>query len=438
MAALILFGCILLAVLLGYPVALALGGVSLLFGYFLLGPAFMQFLPGRILGVLANYVLLAVPMFIVMGLALQRSGLAETLLRRLGGLAGRRPGGLALAVLAVGALLAASTGIVGASVVTLTLIALPVMRQAGYADEISAGIVAAAGSLGQIVPPSIVLILLASVMRVSVGDLFAEAVLPSALIVGGYAVYLVTAAILGGARRMPALDDQTAEAMASSTAEDSALASGEAPAHPPIWLAIAGPLLLIVGVLGTILAGLASPTEASGVGAVAAIGLWTLSGRARWSGLLELGREALRLSSMIYLILLGATTFALVFRGLEGDALLVDAITGSGLSAEAFVALLLLVVFVAGFFIDFIEIIFIVVPVVLPLIGAYGIDPLWLAVLLGVNLQTSFLTPPFGFSLFYLRGAAPADLATSAVYRGVLPYVIIQLAVLAFLFFRGG
>ena len=432
MAALLLFACILVAVLAGYPVALALGGVSLLFGYLLLGPAFMQFLPGRILGVLSNYVLIAVPMFIVMGLALQRSGLAETLLRRLGRLAGRRPGGLALAVLAVGALLAASTGIVGASVVTLTLIALPVMRQAGYADSLSAGVIAAAGSLGQIVPPSIVLILLASVMRVSVGDLFAEAVLPSALIVGGYATYLVIVAATAGRRLMPAVTiGQPATPATSGPAVSE-------PAHePPVWLAIAGPLLLIVGVLGTILAGLASPTEASGVGAVAALGLWGVSGRPSGAALLDLGREALRLSSMIYLILLGATTFALVFRGLEGDALLVDAITGSGLSAETFVALLLVVVFVAGFFIDFIEIIFIVVPVVLPLIGAYGIDPLWLAVLLGVNLQTSFLTPPFGFSLFYLRGAAPPDLATAAVYRGVLPYVAIQLAVLAYLFWRG-
>ena len=419
-----MFACILVAVLLGYPVALVLGGVSLLWGYVALGPAFMQFLPGRLLGVLSNYVLLAVPMFVLMGLALQRSGLAEVLLRRLARLAGRRPGGLALAVLVVGALLAASTGIVGASVVTLTLIALPVMRRAGYPDGASAGVIAAAGSLGQIVPPSIVLILLASVMRVSVGDLFAAAVLPSVLIVGGYVAYVVALAFGAGGRRLPAL----------APAEPGSPDDGPS---PPVWLAIAGPVGLIVGVLGAILAGLASPTEASGVGAVAALGLWAASGRGSRAGLLDLGREALRLSAMIYLILLGASTFALVFRGLEGDSLLVEAVTGSGLSAGGFVAVLLAVVFVAGFFIDFIEIIFIVVPVVLPLVGAYGIDPLWLAVLLGVNLQTSFLTPPFGFSLFYLRGAAPADLATADVYRGVVPFVVIQLVVLGILFFVG-
>lgn len=424
MATLTLFACILVAILLGVPVAIALGGVSLVVGYVVLGPAFLQFLPGRLLGVLSNYVLLAVPMFIVMGLALQRSGLAETLLRRAGALAGRRPGGLALAVLLVGGLLAASTGIVGASVVTLALIALPVMREAGYADDVAAGVVAAAGSLGQIVPPSIVLILLASVMQVSVGDLFAAALLPSALIVGGYGAYLVTVAVISGHTKMPAV----AHAHPRITAGRR---------EPSLGLALLGPVVLIVGVLGSILAGVASPTEASGVGAVVALGLWVASGRFTWAELIPLGREALRLTAMIYLILLGATTFALVFRGLEGDALLVQAVTESGLSANGFVLVLLAVVFVAGFFVDFIEIIFIVVPVALPLAGAYGIDPLWLAVLLGVNLQTSFLTPPFGFSLFYLRGAAPPDLETADVYRGVLPYVAIQLVVLAIVFALG-
>jgi len=426
MLALAVFACIVLAVLLGYPVAIALGGVSLVIGYIALGPAFMQFLPSRLFGVLSNYVLLAVPMFILMGLALQRSGLTEVLMRSAARLAGKRAGGLAIAVLIVGTLLAASTGIVGASVVTLALIALPVMRKAGYADHVSAGVVAAVGSLGQVVPPSIVLILLASVMQISVGGLFKAALLPSALIVGGYALYLIGRATLA-ASTVPALGDLKAlpEPGLNSPDED----------EVPLWLGILGPLMLIGGVLGSILAGVASPTEASGVGAVAAFGLLAASGRMRLIVVRDICTQALRLSSMIFLILFGATTFALVFRGLEGDQLLVQLIGSAGLSAREFMALLLFVVFIAGFFIDFIEIIFIVVPVVLPLIAFYGIDPMSFAILLGINLQTSFLTPPFGFSLFYLRGAAPPDLATKDIYRGVMPYILVQLIVLVGLFF---
>ena len=435
-AALFVFLAIVVAVLLGYPVALCLGGVALVVGYVLLGPAFMQFLPSRIAGVLSNYVLLAVPMFILMGLTLQRSGLADTLLRGVGGLAGRRPGGLGLAVLAVGALLAASTGIVGASVVTLGLIAMPILREAGYHDRVSSGIVVAAGSLGQIVPPSIVLVLLGSVMQVSVGRLFAAALLPSILIVGGYAVYLLALAYTRPTQ-LPALQRAASNASLQPQVDTAALGRAAAAPDPPLWLGIGGPLLLIVGVLGSILAGAASPTEASGVGAVLALGLLGASGRWSWRVVLDTAREALRLSSMVYLILLGATTFALVFRGLEGDDLLVGWVLGSGLSATDFVVLLLAVVFVAGFFIDFIEIIFIVVPVVLPVVAAYDIDPLWFAVLLGINLQTSFLTPPFGFSLFYFRGVAPLGLRTADLYRGALPYVLIQLLVLAVMFLVG-
>ena len=430
-------------VLLGYPVAIVLGGVSLIVGYVALGPAFMQFLPSRYMGVLSNYVLLAVPMFIVMGLALQRSGLTQVLLAAFAKTLRSVPGGMALAVLFVGALLAASTGIVGASVVTLGLIALPVLKRAGYRDDIAAGIVASAGSLGQIVPPSIVLILLASVMQVSAGALFAAAVWPSLLIVGGYVAFIVSAALCSRSALCPGRNLRIA-------------LDG-----PPMWLAIGGPLLLIAGVLGTILAGIASPTEASGVGAALAVALFLISRRytdadsrvqvvvaaeqpaatrsklaiSSSHDLLDIAAEALRLTSMVFLILFGATTFALVFRGLGGDDLMIDYVQSSGLGAEGFVVLVLVIVFVAGFFVDFIEIIFIVVPVVLPLLQAYGIDPLWFAVLLGVNLQTSFLTPPFGFSLFYLRGVAPAAMSTESIYRGVLPYVAIQLGVLAYLFF---
>ncbi len=424
--AIFVFLVIVFAILTGYPVAVSLGGVSLIAGYVLLGPAFMQFLPSRIVGVLSNYVLLAVPMFIVMGLALQRSGLAESLMKGLAKTMGGLRGGLAIAVLLVGALLAASTGIVGASVVTLGLIAFPVMQAQGYDSRISTGIIASAGSLGQIIPPSIVLVLLGSVMQISVGGLFSAAIFPSILIVGLYGVYILFIAFA-----KPELIPSRVSANLESKVEDSEFKT------PPLWLGVGGPLLLILGVLGSILLGAASPTEASGLGAVVSLGLLAASGRWSFNTVLEIGRESLRLTSMIFLILLGATTFALVFRGLEGDQLLVSWVTDSGLSASAFVLILLLVVFIAGFFIDFIEIIFIVVPVVLPLVHAYGIDPLWLAVLLGINLQTSFLTPPFGFSLFYLRGVIPESVPTSDIYRGVIPFVLIQLVVLGFVFWRG-
>ena len=413
--ALFVFLAIVAAILLGYPVSISLGGVALVAGWWLLGPAFMQFLPSRLLGTFSNYVLLAVPMFILMGLALQRSGLASTLMRTVGGLLGRTPGGLGLAVLGVGALLAASTGIVGASVVTLSLIALPVMDAAGYRPALASGVVAASGTLGQIVPPSIVLVLLGSVMQVTVGDLFAAALWPSLLLIAAYAAVIVGVAVL-----------RPAWAPATQVSLDLHQPSSKAQR----WLGILGPVVLILVVLGSILAGAASPTEASGVGAVLALGLLFASGERDWRAYEDVGREALRLSSMVYLILLGAGTFALVFRGLEGDAFLVEWVTSAGLDAGTFVIALMIVVFIAGFFIDFIEIIFIVVPVALPLIRALEVDPIWLSVLLAVNLQTSFLTPPFGFSLFYLRGAAPAHYRTFDVYRGVAPFVGLQLMLL--------
>lgn len=433
--ALLVFAVIVLAILSGYPVAVSLGGVSLVAGYFLLGPAFMQFLPSRVVGVLSNYVLLAVPMFIVMGLALQRSGLAESLMKGLAKTMGTLRGGLAIAVLLVGALLAASTGIVGASVVTLGLIAFPVMQSQGYNARVSAGIIASAGTLGQIIPPSIVLVLLGSVMQVSVGGLFSAAIWPSVLIVGLYAGYILVLAFAKPSL-MPSAPASRMELSAFAKTTENQEGSVDDPT-PPLWLGIGGPLVLIIGVLGSILLGVASPTEASGLGAVLALGLLAAAGRWSWATVLAIGKESLRLSSMIFLILLGATTFALVFRGLEGDSLLVSWVTDSGLSANMFVILLLIVVFIAGFFIDFIEIIFIVVPVALPLVHAYGIDPMWLAVLLGINLQASFLTPPFGFSLFYLRGVVPASIPTSDIYKGVIPFVLIQLAVVIVIFCWG-
>ena len=418
--ALLVFIAVVVAILLGYPVAISLGGVSLVAGYWLLGPAFMQFLPSRLLGTFSSYVLLAVPMFILMGLALQRSGLAAVLMQTVGRLLGRVPGGLALAVLGVGALLAASTGIVGASVVTLSLIALPVMDGAGYRPSLASGVVAASGTLGQIVPPSIVLVLLGSVMQVSVGDLFAAALWPSVALVMSYATVIVGFAFAKPAWAPPI--------------DGVSLGTDEVGVRKRL-LGVLGPVVLIVAVLGSILLGAASPTEASGVGAVLALGLLYASGERDWRAFEEIGRESLRLSAMVYLILLGASTFALVFRGLEGDAALVAWITDAGLDARTFVIALMLVVFVAGFFIDFIEIIFIVVPVALPLVRALDIDPIWLAVLLAVNLQTSFLTPPFGFSLFYLRGAAPTHYRTADVYRGIAPFVGLQLLLLLSLLF---
>ena len=420
--ALLLFLSIFVLILYGYPVAFTLGGVSLLYALCFLDPASFSALPPRIMGVMSNYVLLAVPLFIYMGIMLEKSGIAERLLEAMAMLFGRKRGGLAISVVIVGALLAASTGIVGATVVTMGLISLPTMLKRGYRTEVATGVIAASGTLGQIIPPSVVLVLLGSVLQVSVGDLFAAALVPGILLVLCYLIYLLLV---------------------------SRFRPNWAPAIPweeirqfrtkgygwRVFQAFLLPFLLIVAVLGSIFWGLASPTEAAAVGALGATLLTIFQGKFKWDIFQKVMRETTLLTSMVFMILLGATTFSFVFREMGGDLYLVELIQSSNLPHWGFLLLVMVVVFITGFFIDFIEIIFILVPVVAPIFVEYNMDLVWIGVLLGLNLQTSFLTPPFGFSLFYLKGVAPPEVTTTQLYRGIIPFVLIQLAFLLLIAF---
>ena len=414
--ALILFVVIFALILIGYPVAFTLAGLSILVGYFLV-PDFLDLLPLRIMGTMKNYVLLAVPLFIFMGLMLERSGLAENLLNTMAILFGKIKGGLAISVVIVGALLAASTGIVGATVITMGLISIPTMLKRNYKPELASGVIVSSGTLGQIIPPSVVLVLLGSVLNVSVGDLFAAALVPGLILVVAYITYVAIYAHLYP-ESAPAIPAKEIDKFKS---EDFV---------KKVVKAFVLPMLLIIAVLGSIFAGIASPTEAAAVGALGAILLTMTQGQFSMSKLSEVCKETTKLTSMVFMILLGATTFALVFRGLGGDRYLVDLIEQSALSPMMFLFLVMVVVFIAGFFIDFIEIIFIIVPVVTPILIAMDIDLIWIGILLALNLQTSFLTPPFGFALFYLKGVAPPELKTSMIYKGVIPFLLIQILVL--------
>ena len=370
------------------------------------------------MGVMSNYVLIAVPLFIFMGIMLEKSGLAERLLESMAMLFGRVRGGLAVSVVVVGALLAASTGIVGATVITMGLISLPTMLKRGYQPELATGTIASAGTLGQIIPPSVVLVLLGSVLNVSVGDLFAAAIIPGLGLVIVYIAY-----ILIRAYRNPTL---------APAIPEEEIAAFRGPGFiPKVIQAFVLPLMLIIAVLGSIFYGIASPTEAAAVGALGAILLTMLQGRFNLATLRAVMQETTLLTCMVFIILLGATTFSFVFREMGGDAYLIELIEGSQLSAYGFLLLVMLVVFVAGFFIDFIEIIFIIVPVVAPVFVQYDLNLIWIGILIAMNLQTSFLTPPFGFSLFYLKGVAPPEVTTGHLYRGIVPFVVIQLIFLA-------
>ena len=415
--AILLFVSIFLLILYGYPVAITLGGLSVLYALCFLEPSVFNALPPRIMGTMSNFVLLAVPLFIFMGIMLEKSGLAASMLETMTMLFGRLRGGLAISVIVVGTLLAASTGIVGATVVTMGLISLPTMLKRGYSTELATGTIAASGTLGQIIPPSVVLVLLGSVLNVSVGKLFAAALLPGLLLVGAYIIYVLIIANL---------KPETAPPM---PAEEIRRFRGAGFAGR-VFKAFFLPLLLIVAVLGSIFAGIASPTEAAAVGAAGATILTLSQGKLTLDVLREVMRETTHLTSMVFLILLGATTFAFVFRGMGGDLYLVELIENGNLSPTTFLLLVMVVVFVAGFFIDFIEIIFIIVPVVAPIFVGFDMDLIWVGILLALNLQTSFLTPPFGFSLFYLKGVAPPEVTTGQLYRGILPFLAIQVLLL--------
>jgi tripartite ATP-independent transporter DctM subunit len=404
----------------GYPVAFALGGTALLFA--LLGAAAGSFdlvllyaLPERTFGTMSNFTLLAVPFFIFMGAVLEKSRLAEHLLETIGMLFGRFRGGLAIGVVLVGALLAAATGVVGASVTAMGLISLPVMLRNGYQREASLGVIAAAGTLGQIIPPSVVLIVLGDQMGVSVGDLFRSALLPGLALTGAYVLYV---AVLAFAR----------PEVAPALPEEVRIAGGSLARR--VALSLVPPLALIVVVLGSIFAGVATPTEAGALGAVGAMALAALNRALSRQAVTEALESTSRLTIMVVFLLIGSTAFALVFRGFDGDLWIEGMLTGIPGGAVGFLLVVNLVVFVLGFFIDFFEIAFIIVPLVVPAARILGIDVTWLGIVLAVNLQTSFLTPPFGFSLFYLRGVTPPEIGTTAIYRGVVPFIAIQLVVL--------
>lgn len=417
---LFLFVAIFALILLGYPVAFTLAGLSILVGVWVFDLDFFYLLSLRIYGTMQNFVLLAVPLFVFMGIMLEKSGIAERLLETMALLFGRFKGGLAISVVIVGAMLAASTGIVGATVVTMGLISLPTMLKRGYGPRLSSGAIATSGTLGQIIPPSVVLVLLGSVLNVSVGDLFLAAVVPGLGLVGCYLVYIIIYAQVYP-ERAPGMPKEEIQAFQQAGFSRELVKS------------FIFPFLLILAVLGSIFAGIASPTEAAGVGAFGAMILTVVQRRFNLKILKEVMQETTLITSMVFMILVGATAFSLVFRGLEGDRLFLGMIEQSNLGPYGFLALVMLIVFVAGFFIDFIEIVFIIVPVVAPLFVAMGIDLIWIGILLAVNLQTSFLTPPFGFALFYLKGIAPPEVKTSHLYQGIIPFVIIQLIFLLLL-----
>lgn len=411
---LILFGVLFLLLLFGFPVAFTLGGVSFILGYFTFGMDFFNLLPLRIWGVMTNYVLIAVPLFVFMGVMLEKSGLAEQLLETMAMLFGRLRGGLAMSVVVVGALLGASTGIVGATVVTMGLLSLPTMLKRGYRTEVATGTIAASGTLGQIIPPSIVLVLLGSILNVSIGDMFMGAVIPGLVLVSLYLVWIVIVAI-ARPEFAPAMPREDLDRFRGSGV---------------VWRVVQAfvlPFALILAVLGSIFAGIASPTEAAAVGALGATLLTTFQRKFTYETLKSVMAETTRLTCMVFIILVGATAFGLVFRGMRGDHYLTSLILGANLGPNTFLALVMVVIFIAGFFIDFIEITFIIVPVVAPIFVALNVDLLWIGILIAMNLQTSFLTPPFGFSLFYLKGVAPSEVRTGHIYRGIVPFIVIQL-----------
>jgi tripartite ATP-independent transporter DctM subunit len=433
---LLMFAAICVFLMFGYPVAFTLAGVALAFaGLGIAGgvfdPNLLKSFPARLYGIMNNYTLVAVPLFVFMGTVLEKSRLAEDLLENMSKACGRLPGGLGISVVLVGTMLAASTGIVGATVVTMGLMSLPLMLKRGYAPSFACGTICATGTLGQIIPPSIALVLLGDVLSsayqqaqltlgvfnpktISVGDLFVAALIPGLALVALYIAYVFFTAWLRPSIIPRVVIDEQEEQVSLLRVLLSLL-----------------PVLLLIGlVLGSILVGAATPTEAAGVGALGACLLAMAKKQFCLQRLREVSRSTLQISAMIFMILIGASLFSLVFRGFGGEELVHEFFSQLPGGVFTAVFLVMLVMFVLGFILDFIEIIFVVVPIVAPVLLAMGVDPIWLGIMIAVNLQTSFLTPPFGFALFYLRGVAPATIPTGQIYRGVIPFIALQLLLL--------
>lgn len=437
--ALLLFVAVCAVLMAGFPVAFSLAGVSLLFAGlgWLTGtfdPAFLSAMPNRVYGIMSNQILIAVPLFVFMGVMLEKSRIAERLLQNMGLLFGPVRGGLGFSVVIVGMLMAASTGIIGATVVTMGLISLPAMLKQGYSPALACGNICATGTLGQIIPPSTALIILGDALSsayqqsqlsmgifspesISVADLFVGALIPGLLLVLMYLLYIGGVALLR---------PQAAPAVADRPPLDRAFVL-------ELLKGLLPPLALIVSVLGSILAGVATPTEAAGIGAGGALLLALLYGELTLARLRDVMDATLQVTAMVFLIFVGAALFSLVFRGFGGEELIHDFFSGLPGGVLAAMLIVMLVMFLLGFILDFIEITLVVVPIVAPVLLTMGVDPVWLGIMIAINLQTSFLTPPFGFALFYLRGVAPASVSTRVIYRGVIPFILIQVLMLILL-----
>jgi tripartite ATP-independent transporter DctM subunit len=407
-----MFVSLMILLLIGYPVAFTLGAVALVFGGIFLGFDFFNLLPLRIWGIMTNFTLIAVPLFIFMGVILDRTGLAEDLLETMGKLCGKLNGGLALSVVIVGAMLAATTGVVGATVVTMGIIALPTMLKHNYSASFAAGTIAASGTLGQIIPPSIILILLGDIIGVPVGRLFMGAVIPGFMLVSLFIIYILIYSWCKPA---------AAPALKTVSNELSFL---------NILTILSPPLILILAVLGSIFFGIASPTESAAVGAIGALVLAVLHKRLSLKNLVDSMQQTTKLTCMVFMILIGATAFGLVFRGIGGDSLVLNIMSNLPGGMWGFLFISMFLIFVLGFFLDFLQVCFIVIPILAPIANQFNIDMLWFAVLIALNLQTSFLTPPFGFSLFYLKAVAPPEVRIQDIYKGIVPFVILQVAMI--------
>ncbi|MEW6551336.1 MAG: TRAP transporter large permease subunit [Campylobacterota bacterium] len=396
----------------GFPVAFTFGGVALIFGLFIDGLDMFSMMSFRITSIMTNTTLIAIPMFIFMGIVLEKAGLANKLLVSMGSLFGRLRGGLALSTILVGMLLAATTGVVGASVVAMGIISLPVMLKYNYDKAFACGVVCTSGTLGQIIPPSIILIILGDVMQVPVGDLFKAAIVPGVMLVLAYLAYIVVFAMIKG-DKAPSIGDKPTKAQVIEALK-----------------AVVPPMALILFVLGSIFAGIATPTESSSIGAVGAVLLALMYKKLTLDIIKGASLQTVKITSMVFAILIGATAFSMVFTYTGGDMIVEEFMTALPAGEYGFLIASMLIVFFLGFFLDFVEICFIVVPILGAIALNLGVDPVWFAILIAVNLQTSFLTPPFGFSLFYLKGVVPEGVRTIDIYKGVIPFIVIQLLIL--------